>query len=101
MIKKRRNKGDDNQKNNKTQDIVNSMQLPIGMLDGMTHFELNGNREVIVDGCKGLLDYDENIVRVNMGKMITAFYGRNFIIKCLTEDSLIIEGFITSIEFTT
>ena len=86
---------------NKIHKVVSSMQLPAGIVGYNTHFEFNGNREVIIDGCKGLLDYDENIIRVNMGKMITAFYGRGLTIKCLTSDSLVIEGFITSIEFIT
>ena len=78
-----------------------SMQLPIGALPNFTHFEMNSNREVVVEGCRGILQYDENIIKVNMDKMITAFYGRNLSIKCLSADSLIVEGFITSIEFLT
>lgn len=78
-----------------------TMQLPIGALPNFTHFEMNSNREVIIEGCSGILQYDENIIKVNMDKMITAFYGRNLSIKCLSSDSLIVEGFITSIEFLT
>ena len=78
-----------------------SMQLPIGALPNFTHYEMNSNREVIIEGCNGILQYDENIIKVNMDKMITSFYGRNLSIKCLSSDSLIVEGFITSIEFLT
>ena len=65
------------------------------------HFEMNSNREVSIEGCKGILQYDENIIRINTGKMVTSFLGRNLSIKCLTPDSLIVQGFITSIEFIT
>lgn len=81
--------------------VINAMQLPPGALFGTAHFEINGNREVIVDGCKGVLEYDETKVRINTGKMVTSFLGRRLTIKCLTSDSLIVEGFITSIEFIT
>lgn len=79
--------------------VSNALQLPASALSGAAHFQMNGNREVIVDGCRGVLEYDEKIIRINTGKMITCFQGRCLTIKCLTADSLIVEGFITSIEF--
>lgn len=84
---------------NKPEGIINSMQIPQGAIFNTAHFEMNGNTEVVVDGSKGILQYDENIIKINTGKMITIFYGRNLTIKCLTPDSLVVEGFITSIEF--
>lgn len=71
------------------------------MISGCTHFEINGNKEIIIEGCRSILQYDENIIRINTGKMITSFEGRNLQIRCLTQDSLIIEGFITAIRFDT
>lgn len=65
------------------------------------HFEINGNKEAIIEGCKCILQYDENIVRISVKGMSVSFFGRNLMIKCLTEDSLIVQGFITSIEFST
>lgn len=79
--------------------VTSSLQLPASALSGAAHFEMNGNREVIVDGCRGVLEYDENRIRIHAGKMVTCFQGRCLSIKCLTADSLIVEGFITSIEF--
>lgn len=61
--------------------------------------ELNGNREVIVEGCGGVLEYDSGVVRVKTGKLVARFTGRDLTIKCLTAESLVIEGFITGIEF--
>lgn len=81
--------------------IKNSIGIPECALPDFSHFEMNSNKEVIIEGSKGILQYDENIIRVNMGKMITAFYGRNLSLKCLDSDSLVIVGFITSIEFIT
>lgn len=85
----------------KLQFLASKMQIPTGALPNCTHFEMTSNREVSIEGCKGILQYDENIIRINTGKMITSFLGRNLCIKCLTQDSLIIQGFITSIEFAT
>jgi sporulation protein YqfC len=85
--------------NEKIYSIAKKMQLPIGLLPNIPHIEMNGNREVIVEGSKGVIDYDENTVSIDIGKMSMFFLGRNLTLKCLTHDSLIIEGFLVSIEF--
>ncbi|GHU82386.1 hypothetical protein AGMMS50284_4170 [Clostridia bacterium] len=61
--------------------------------------EMKSNREVTIDGCKGILEYDKEIIRINTGSMVVSFKGRSLNIKCLTASSMIIEGFITSVEF--
>lgn len=85
----------------KTEKIINKLQIPIGAMFNMPHFEMNGNREVIIEGCKGILEYDENIIKINTGKIISQFIGRNLSIKGLGPNDLIVTGFITSIEFIT
>ncbi len=87
--------------NSKLNKIINPDKMPFGTMPNSSHFEINSNREVIVEGSKGILQYDENIIRVNMGNMIVSFSGRKLSLKCLSTDSLIVVGFITSIEFIT
>lgn len=81
--------------------ISRALELPAGSLTGAARFEMHGNREVVVEGCRSILQYDESAIRINVGKMIACFLGRGLCIKCLTPDSLVVEGFITSIEFVT
>ena len=66
-----------------------------------THMEINGNTEVIVEGCSGVLEYDTDVVRIKTGRLVVRFTGRNLVIKCLTVDSLVVTGFVTGIEFLT
>ncbi|WP_312695121.1 YabP/YqfC family sporulation protein [Caproiciproducens sp.] len=68
------------------------MQMP-------SHMEINGNQEVIVDGCGGVLEYNTDVVRIKTGKLVVRFTGRGLVIKCLTADSLVVTGFLTGIEF--
>ena len=42
-----------------------AMQIPMASIMNLAHFELNGNREVVVDGCRGIIEYDENIIKLN------------------------------------
>lgn len=73
--------------------------LRVAQLDMPTHMEINGNREAVVDGCGGILEYSSETVRIRTGKMIVRFGGRGLAIRSLTADALVVTGFITGIEF--
>jgi len=75
--------------------------IPANALHGIAQIELAGNREAVIDGCRGVLEYDETIVKLATEKMSVQFMGRGLQIKVLTHDSAIVTGFITSIEFLT
>ena len=63
------------------------------------HMEVNGNREVVLEGSKGVVEYGENSIKINTGKYIISFQGRGLHIKCMNECDIVIHGFITSIEY--
>lgn len=64
------------------------------------HIEMKSNREMIIEGCKQIDEYDENVVKVKTTKMDISVFGRNIEIQCLNSDSLIISGIICSVEFS-
>ena len=80
--------------------ITEIFDIPQAALGGAAHIELSGNREAVIDGCIGVLAYDEDIVRLALRGMIATFKGRGLQIKVLTHDSAIVAGFITAIEFS-
>ena len=63
------------------------------------HMEVNGNREVILEGSRGVVEYSETSIKINTGKYIISFQGRGLHIKCMTDCDIVIHGFITSIEY--
>jgi len=63
------------------------------------HIEINGNREAVVEGCCGILEYDDAVVRVRTPRRVIRFAGRGLSIRCLTADALVVNGYITAIEF--
>ena len=63
------------------------------------HLDIKSNREVIVEGCNTIEEYDENIVKIKTPKMGISFFGKNLEIKCMSVDSLVVEGVISSVEF--
>ena len=67
---------------------------------GAPCIELSGNREVLIEGSKGVLEYSPETIRVNTSDMILSVFGRGLDLRCISESALIIDGFVTRIEFT-
>ncbi|MCL2069291.1 MAG: YabP/YqfC family sporulation protein [Oscillospiraceae bacterium] len=80
--------------------ITNVLDIPQGAMGGISQMELSGNREAVIDGCMGVLAYDEDVIRLALKGMVCTFRGRNLQIKVLTHDSAIVAGYITNIEFS-
>ena len=56
--------------------------------------------EAVIEGCDGVLEYNENVVRLSTGKLVIKFMGRGLILKSMTDTGVIVTGYITSIEFS-
>ena len=80
--------------------LTQELEIPQAALRGVSHMELSGNREAIVEGCKGVVEYDEGIIRLNLGKNIVRFTGTGLSIRTLTLEQAIITGNILSIDFS-
>ncbi len=65
----------------------------------LPEFNLRGNREVVVEGSRGVLHYSEETIRLNTTIGLVSFEGRNLNLKCISSSQLIINGFITKVEF--
>lgn len=78
-----------------------ALDLPVDLVAGMAHLEFSANREVVIEGCRGIVEYDENIVCLKMDKMTVRFLGRGLELRNFTDHSAIIDGFISSVEFLT
>ena len=61
--------------------------------------ELSGNREILIEGSRGVLEYTDEAVRVNTDPMMLTVAGRGLNLKCISDSALIISGFITSLRF--
>ena len=62
--------------------------------------ELDGNRELYVEGCRSILSYQPEIVRVELQKLIFSVSGSGLTIENMNGDSMRIRGWIVRIEFT-
>ena len=62
--------------------------------------ELSSNREAVLEGSKGVLEYSPEVIRVNTAGMVVTFSGRELDLRCISDSALIIGGFITRVDFT-
>lgn len=67
---------------------------------GGSLIQLTGNRSAVVDGCDGIVDYDSEKVILRTGRLTVRFLGRDLRLKRLTNNSAVIEGFISAVEYT-
>lgn len=61
--------------------------------------ELSGNTSVTVDGCKGVLEYSKTQIRISLGDCSLQLQGRGLDLRYISPTTLVIDGFICSLEY--
>jgi sporulation protein YqfC len=82
-----------------SEQVERTLELPVGSLSGAVRMELSGNRRAVIDGGVGIVEYNDDVIRLNTGSGIVRFTGRGLSMSCLTEESAVVEGHILSLEF--
>lgn len=62
--------------------------------------EIVGNRSVIIDGCDGIIDYDDKHVMIRLGRMSVNITGSSLRLRALTETTAIIDGYIQAVQYS-
>lgn len=63
------------------------------------NIELFGNKQIIIDGCKGVIDYNEDFLKLDLGKIILKVTGKNLVIDSYIYEQVDLKGEIVSVEF--
>lgn len=94
-------KNQNNEEEKKHTLVGTFLQLPETSISNMAQIDLMSNREALIEGCKGVVEYNEDYIRLNLGNMGVRFCGRSLQLRSMNEECVIVEGFIQSIEFLT
>ena len=62
--------------------------------------ELLGNRQAIVDGCRGIIEYSDSCIRLSTDRLILKFTGTGLTIKSLSDSGVIVEGTVLALEYS-
>lgn len=75
--------------------------LKISQLEGLSlpHLEADGNRELLIEGCKGIIAYEQGKISLNTGKLVVTVIGDGIEIKVFCDTETVIEGDIMTISF--
>ena len=81
--------------------ISDEFDLPGSVVPGTSHIELSGNRYAVVEGCKGVLEYNDTAIKLNLGKTAVRFTGYGLTINTYCLEQAVISGDILTIDFST
>lgn len=76
-----------------------AIQVSSDPFENLSQINLKGNREIIIDGCYGIVEYSDCLISINIGKSTLKLMGFDFSILDYTDSNIIIRGNIKSIEF--
>lgn len=76
--------------------LETALELPEGTLYRSLRLELSGNKQAIVEGCRRILQYDEDCIRLDTVGGAVCFEGEALCVNCLSGGSAVVTGrFIT------
>lgn len=73
--------------------------LPADAVAGLTHIEITGARDFLIENHKGILEYDDTAVSVNAGKHIIRIEGQKLHVIAMNDAELRLCGTIETILF--
>lgn len=79
--------------------ISRSLDLPQDAVSGYAHIEISGNREAIIEGCQGVLEYGDSVIALNTGRLTVRVCGCELTIVSMQNGQAVIKGIITGVEY--
>ncbi len=74
------------------------LEIPKEVYSKTPHFIITGFEDIIIENCKGILEYEDYYVRINTYIGIINIHGENLKLEKMTEDNLKITGRMNSID---
>lgn len=79
--------------------ICDMLELDEDVCRNCGYIEIVSNCCALVEGCTGILEYDDTVVKLSIGKKSVCFQGNSLTIKSLSMEQAMVEGFIVNVEF--
>lgn len=72
------------------------LDMPLDMIKNYSRMTVIGNESVLIENYKGIIEYEDEIIRLSNNIMI---FGKQLFIEEITDDEILITGNIRNIEF--
>ncbi|MDF2891993.1 MAG: sporulation protein YqfC [Clostridia bacterium] len=79
--------------------LSNALELPKDIILDVAKVTLIGSNNVAVENHKGILEYNEDQIRVNTGSGILTIHGSKLNIKSILQEEITITGEINSVSY--
>ena len=79
--------------------IAEVLELPKEIVLNIPKLTMIGNSGLIIENYKGVIQYEDNKVRINTGVGVIRISGEGLVIKEITSENILVDGVITNIEF--
>jgi sporulation protein YqfC len=79
--------------------LARMFELPPDMLGNKPKVTAVGRGEVLVENYKGIMDFEDGVVRINTGNGVIKVSGTGITIREITSEAVIIGGKITNIDY--
>lgn len=80
--------------------FAEEFQIPEDAVMDTFGIEFCGGNNVTVDGCNGIVEYEDTAIALNLGATVVRFRGADLEIIHFFERSVVIKGFIAVMEFS-
>lgn len=79
--------------------VTEMLELPKEIVLNVPKLTMVGNRDLMIENYKGIIEYDDCRVRVNTGVGVVKICGAKLTIREITSEDIMVSGEICSLEF--
>ena len=79
--------------------LSRELEVPLDAVTLLPHIECTGDRELTVDGHRGILEYSDSRIRLSGGRLIIVITGQELELTGMTAERARVAGEIQSIHF--
>lgn len=85
-------------KNSKTvEDIAKKLDIPKDIVMNLPKITITGNREILIENHKGIILFEENMIKVNSNAGVILINGNNLKIEYLEGKTIVVGGKFSSV----
>ncbi len=88
-----------NKKYSAWQGFVHALNLPEYAFTSQSHMELFGQKELVIEGAKGILEYSDDTVRIQVKERSVLIQGQRLRVDMFLENVIVVRGNFNSIVF--
>ena len=81
--------------------VVNALELPKEVMLNLPLISLTGKEELIIENYKGIVEYGDEVMRVNTAIGVLRIEGKGLLLRQLTSECIVVTGTIKGVLFLT